>query len=288
MKKLWTWLGAAAGLLSGWAVFEHTALLCVSRYAAAMPGLPRIVQISDLHGRHFGKGQRRLIRKIAALKPEYIMITGDLVSRTCKSYAETEDLLRRLGALAPVIVAEGNHEADLPPVRYAEFRAAVRKSGARYLKNEIIGIGGIHVAGLALSSEYFRGGGTFGFSGAKDCTRKTMRLLLGACPERTLLLAHNPLCFPVYAEWGAALTLSGHVHGGAVRLPLLGGLLSPERKFLPKYDKGKFRIGQSEMIVSGGLGKLRLFNPPEICLITSVPRTDKILQKQTGHSADPA
>ena len=263
MKKLWTWLGAAAGLLSGWAVFENTALLCVSRYAAAMPGLPRIVQISDLHGRHFGKGQRRLIRKIAALKPEYIMITGDLVSRTCKSYAETEDLLRRLGALAPVIVAEGNHEADLPPVRYAEFRAAVRKSGARYLKNEIIEIGGIHVAGLALSSEYFRGGGTFGFSGAKDCTRKTMRLLLGACPERTLLLAHNPLCFPVYAEWGADYTFSGHVHGGIVRLFGVA-MLSPERKFFPKYAKGVYDFGGRKLLVSAGLGKMRLFCPPEI------------------------
>ena len=286
MKKRWTLPGTAAGLLAGWAVLENTALLRVKHYAAAMQGLPRIVQISDLHKRQFGAGQRRLIRKVAACQPEYILITGDLISRTVTDFTGTEQLLRRLGALAPVIVAEGNHEADLPPVLYAEFRAAVRRSGAEYLRNEIIQLGEIHLAGLALSSDYFRGGGLLGFRGEKICTKHILRLRLGKCPAHTLLLAHDPLHFPAYAEWGAELTLSGHVHGGAVRLPLLGGLLSPERTFFPKYDKGKFRQGDSEMIVSGGLGKLRLFNPPEICLITSVPRHDRILQKQTGHTAE--
>ena len=285
MKKILKWLVAAAGVLTGWAAAENTVLLCVRRYTAAVPGLPRIVQLSDLHRKRFGSGQRRLIRKVAACKPEYILITGDLVSRTAADFTETEQLLRRLCALAPVIVSEGNHETDLPPLRYAAFRAAVRRSGARYLKNEIIRLGEINVAGLALSRAYYRGGGTFGFRGEKDCTAKTVRTLLGVCPVRTLLLAHNPLFFPAYAEWGAELTLAGHVHGGAVRLPLLGGLFSPERTFFPAYDKGKFRIGDAEMIVSGGLGKLRLFNPPEISLITSQPQRDRILQKKTAHAA---
>lgn len=286
MKKIWTWLGAAAGLLTGWAVFENTAMLRIHRYTAEMQGLPRIVQISDLHKRHFGDGQKLLIRKAAACKPEYILITGDLISRTVTDFTETEKLLRSLCAIAPVIVSEGNHEADLMPQHYAELRAAVQRSGARYLKNECIRLGDIRIAGLALSSEYFRGGGRFGFSGEKECTTETMHRLLGDCPEHTLLLAHNPLCFPVYAEWGAKLTLSGHVHGGAVRLPLIGGLLSPERKFFPEYDKGRFRIGAAEMIVSGGLGKLRFLNPPEICLITSALQNDKISQKQTACTAD--
>ena len=84
-----------------------------------------------------------------------------------------------------------------------------------------------------------------------------------------MLLAHTPLFFEAYAAWGARLTLSGHIHGGIVRLPGVGGVLSPERKFLPRYDKGRFVRGDSEMIVSGGLGKLRFGNPPEICVIHS-------------------
>jgi predicted MPP superfamily phosphohydrolase len=63
------------------------------------------------------------------------------------------------------------------------------------------------------------------------------------------------------------LVLSGHVHGGCVRLPLIGGVLSPERKFFPKYSLGKYTEKNTTMIVTSGLGKFRLFNPPEIVVI---------------------
>ena len=72
-----------------------------------------------------------------------------------------------------------------------------------------------------------------------------MHDLLGECKEHTVLLAHNPLFFSAYAEWGAALTLSGHIHGGVVRLPGIGGLLSPARRFMPRYAKSmSFICGQ--------------------------------------------
>jgi predicted MPP superfamily phosphohydrolase len=87
-----------------------------------------------------------------------------------------------------------------------------------------------------------------------------------------VLLAHAPFFFPEYAKWGADLTLSGHVHGGLVRLPLVGGVLSPERKLFPKYDKGVYQISDKKgnvkyMHVSVGLNKWRVFNPPEIGII---------------------
>lgn len=275
MNRLITAITAAAGALLGWALIENTQMLRVSRYETAFRGLPRTVLVSDLHKRQFGRGQRDLIRQIAKLKPESIIITGDLVSRTVTDFAETEQLLRRLCAIAPVIFSEGNHEADLPPSLCREFRQAVARSGALYLHNSYARLGGVTVAGLALPPEYYRGGARLGYLPKRACTAETLHQLLGKCPPETLLLAHNPLYFAAYAEWGAALTLSGHVHGGAVRLPFIGGLLSPERTFLPRYDKGRFRIGAAEMIVSAGLGKLRLFNPPEICLITSAesPKT---------------
>lgn len=269
VNRLQKTITAAAGALLGWAVIENTQLLRVSRYETAFRGLPRIVLVSDLHKRQFGREQRELIRRIAKLKPEYIIIAGDLISRTVTDYTETEQLLRRLCAIAPVILSEGNHEADLPPSLYREFRQTVARSGALYLHNSYARVGGITIAGLALPPEYYRGGARFGYLPKCVCTAETLHQLLGNCPPETLLLAHNPLYFASYAAWGAALTLSGHVHGGAVRLPIVGGLLSPERTFLPRYDKGRFRIGAAEMIVSAGLGKLRLFNPPEVCLITS-------------------
>lgn len=262
---------AAAGVLICEAAVENTALLNVSQYTADIPDLPRLVQISDLHKRKFGRAQKRLIRRVAALKPEIIVITGDLVSRDVTDFTDTQRLLHRLTALAPVIVVPGNHEADLPPAIYERFRQAVRKNGAVLLENQTVSVRGIRFAGLFLPPVFFRGGGLLGFSGAADCTAETMRDLLGACKPHTVLLAHNPLFFPAYAEWGAELTLSGHIHGGIIRLPGIGGLLSPARRFMPRYDKGSYRSGDAQMIVSAGLGKLRLFNPPELCLITGKP-----------------
>lgn len=87
-----------------------------------------------------------------------------------------------------------------------------------------------------------------------------------------VLLAHNPLCFDSYAKWGADLTLCGHVHGGMIRLPFAGGLLSPEREFFPKYSAGIYEHSGKKMIVSRGLGSgtfgIRILNRPEIVVIT--------------------
>ena len=91
---------------------------------------------------------------------------------------------------------------------------------------------------------------------------------LGKCPNgEVLLIAHNPLFCEVYSEWGADFTFSGHVHGGVVRIPFTRiGLLSPERKFFPKYVYGLYKHGKMLLLVCGGIGKLRLFNPPEMVI----------------------
>ncbi|MBQ8921898.1 MAG: metallophosphoesterase [Oscillospiraceae bacterium] len=260
---------AGAAALGAWAAYENTAMLCVREYRVPIAGLPRLVQISDLHRRRFGEHQCRLLKAAAEQAPELIVITGDLISRTETDFTETARFLRNLCEIAPVLTVCGNHEVDLPPEAYAAYRRAVANSGAVPLDRKMRKIGGVTFAGLHLPPDYYRGGGMLGFTGKRTCTAETLRAQFGECPPGTVLLAHNPLWFPAYAEWGAALTLSGHVHGGAVRLPGIGGVLSPERTFFPRYDKGFFTIGDSAMIVSGGLGKLRLFNPPEICAISA-------------------
>lgn len=270
MKPLIPAIAAAA--LGTWALLENTALLTVSQYQIAVPGLPRLVQISDLHRRQFGRGQQRLIRTVAELKPELIVITGDLISRTVTDYRDTARLLKRLRALAPILMVYGNHELDLSPVHETEYRAMLARCGVRLLENESIRYGAVTFAGLTLTGAHYCGGGRFGSRPERPCTAEEITEALGAAAENTVLLAHNPLYFPAYAQWGARLTLAGHVHGGIVRLPLLGGILSPERRFFPRYDKGLFRENgaetDAEMVVCGGLGKLRLFNPPQVCLIT--------------------
>ena len=267
MNKLWKTAAAGSCAVLCAAAVENTAMLTVARYRVPIPGMPRTVQISDLHKRKFGKNQSRLLKKTTALCPELIVITGDLISRNERDFDQVEAFLCRLCEIAPVIAIPGNHEADLPPQRAIAFRDTMQRSGVCYAVNRTVTFHGIRFAGLSLSSEYYRGGGWLGYSGKRRCNVRTLEQNLGVCVPGTVLLAHNPACFPAYAKWGAKLTLSGHVHGGAVRLPFIGGLLAPERKFFPKYDKGLFRIGDAQMIVSGGLGKLRLFNPPQLVLI---------------------
>ena len=84
----------------------------------------------------------------------------------------------------------------------------------------------------------------------------------------TILLAHNPLDFDVHAEWGADLSLGGHVHGGLIRLPVINGILSPERRLMPKYKEGVYKKGNSYLVANRGLGRFRIHNPPEIVTVT--------------------
>ena len=86
-----------------------------------------------------------------------------------------------------------------------------------------------------------------------------------------LMIAHNPIYFPSYKQWGADLVLSGHIHGGIIRIPGIGGLLSPDCTFFPKYDGGMFSEDGATMIVSRGLGThtipIRIFNPGELVCV---------------------
>ena len=269
VRKLLAGLTLPAGLLCCRAYYESKKMLTAASYTVDIAHFPRTVQISDLHTRHFGKHQAQLIRLVAELRPELIVITGDLVSRHMTDFHETGKLLRRLHALAPVLYIPGNHELDLKPMQWEDLRKTAAHAGVRVLENETVEFRGIRFAGITLTRAHYRGAGFLHARGLLRCTEKELREALGACQPDTVLLAHDPLWFPAYAEWGAKLTLSGHVHGGVIRIPGIGGLLSPERRFFPKYDKGCYRIGNSEMIVSAGLGKLRLMNPPEVLVLTS-------------------
>ena len=87
-----------------------------------------------------------------------------------------------------------------------------------------------------------------------------------------ILLAHRPKMFPLYSEYGFDLVLSGHAHGGQVRLPFADGLIAPNQGFFPEYTSGEYKRGNCTMIVSRGLGNSiipqRLFNHPEIVVLT--------------------
>lgn len=270
----------AASLLS--LLFPENHLLSVSRFCIFSPKLPktfdktRIVQLSDLHSARFGKGNARLLRRIEAERPDFIFMTGDMVSRTDERHDAFFELAAALGGRFPCYFVAGNHELGMSPPRLGAFYNRLAACGVTVLNNRTVrlerGGASILLSGLCYPLPCY--------PEAKQVTHHSpftaeqMRRRLGGCggADYRILLAHTPLCFPIYADWGADLTFAGHVHGGMIRLPFVGALLSPDRRFFPKYSAGIYTHNGKRMAVSRGLGSglfgARLGNRPEIVTVT--------------------
>lgn len=236
----------------------------------------RIALLTDLHGCMHGHKNARLLRMLEKVSPDYICIAGDMTVKNGDFTDEMLDLLKKLAERYPVYYAPGNHEIRMP--EYDEYRMQLAQFGVQYLENKVIPIGcNVLVYGLDLPEYWYH----------KVWEKREMgvdeiRNCLGECKETcfSILLAHNPEYFPQYAEWGADLTLSGHVHGGIVRLPWLGGVIAPSLQLFPPYDAGLFEEKGRRMVLSRGLGlhhvKLRYFNRPELSVINlSCQEVDK-------------
>lgn len=246
------------------------------RQEFALPGLTkecRFVLISDLHNKVYGNRNDKVIDTIHRIDPDFIILAGDLVtSRVKEDMTPGIDLMNALGQKYKIYYGLGNHESKIQKDtehfgdQFDRLMKAVASPNMRVLQNESVDLPqyNIRVTGLDLDLEYF----------AHFRIRKMQEnYLRDTLPEydRTkcnILIAHNPDYFEDYARWGAQLVLSGHVHGGIMRLPFLGGVIAPSYKIFPKYDGGVFRSGASVMLLGRGLGShtlpFRFFNPAEL------------------------
>lgn len=235
----------------------------------------RIVQLSDLHKKRFGDGNSKLIQKVRELRPDIIIITGDMVSRTTTDLSDLKKLISGIKKTADIYYSLGNHEKDLKKISPSVYKNLIKflKKHVHLLDNTTETIkfrdNQINITGLTIYQDCYKKNGRY--KDLRKLSADDVSALAGnKKPGFNILLAHNPFFFESYSEYGSELILSGHVHGGIIRLPFIGGLLSPERKFFPEYSSGIFQSGNSAMIVSRGLGKFRLFNPSEIILIEIV------------------
>lgn len=227
----------------------------------------KIAHVSDLHNAVFGRKNEKLLSLIRAAKPDIIAITGDLIDSRHTDIDSALAFVEAAAEIAPVYYVTGNHESRLD---FDEIEPRLIAAGARVLRNEAedIGRGGerIRLAGIDDPS-FIRTGGT-----AEERTAAELEQLGDGGGTFTVLLAHRPELVEVYAEYGAGLVLSGHAHGGQVRLPLLGGLYAPGQGLLPEYDSGLYSLGETQMVVSRGLGNsvapLRVNNRPELVIVT--------------------
>lgn len=252
----------------------------ISHYSICSDLLPdtfdgfRIIHLSDLHNKVFDNNNARLIAMIEAEKPDIIIMTGDMISHSAPNTEQYLTLVKNLRKLCPVYYVNGNHElSDLDDEEFERVQNVLAEYGAVCLDNtstEIYrGDEYIRLCGLCYTAEYYRGVRQYK-RGWKAFMLTDMIDYIGIRQpdEFTMLLAHNPLDFEVHAEWGADVSFGGHIHGGFVRLPIVKGLVSPERKLFPKYKEGVYKIGDSSLVVSRGLGNIRINNPPEIVSVT--------------------
>ena len=272
-------IGMAAAFFTAAGIYIHDRQLDVHRITVRHERLPegfegaRVLHLSDLHSKTFGELNGNLISSCEACRPDIIFFTGDLISRSedRRFFDAKLFLIEKLTNICDVYFILGNHEQD-NPLNAQYICDRIERMGVKILRNqsEYICRNGdrIKITGLLPPVGSYHQGRSY--RNLTPVTKECLDELLGECDreEFNILLAHNPLYFEGYADWGADLVFSGHCHGGLVRIPLLGGVLSPERKFFPKYTKGTYFRDDSKMIVTSGLGKFRINNPSEIVVCT--------------------
>lgn len=240
----------------------------VTKYVVENKKVPKefdgynIVQVSDLHSKLFGENNKKLIQKIKSLNPDIVVVTGDLIDGENNNYNVALDFMKEISKLYRVYYIIGNHEQKALIKKYKdEYKDYFNKLHQIDFVNldnkkvEIVkGNSSINLYGLTVPYSCYKY--LFDNQETTSINSHFLEEKLGKVDKDkfNILLSHTPFYFDEYEKWGADLTLCGHVHGGIVRLPFVGGLLSPDRKFFPKYDLGEYIKNKSTMIVSKGLG----------------------------------
>jgi len=228
----------------------------------------KIIHLSDVHSKIFGKDNGKLIRMIEGENPDFIVITGDLIDRRHYNEEKSMVLIDGLKDIASIYFVTGNHEAWSG--KFSSLEGKLEDRGVKVLRDqkEIIKKGKAQINIVGLDDPAFN---TEGYKESyKDMSivEEKIDTLIEDTDGFTILLSHRPEFFPLYSQKGIDLSFTGHAHGGQVIIPLLGGIIAPNQGFLPEYYRGFYEIGDSVMVVSAGLGNSiipqRIFNRPEI------------------------
>lgn len=237
----------------------------------------RFVMISDLHNKVYGKNNEKVINAVKKANPDFVVIAGDQITSHAKESIEPGvNLVKELSRHYKIYYALGNHETKLKmyPERFGDMYNKLVKEvtnpNVKLLVDEscILPEYSICLTGLELERAYFAR-----FK-KKEMEKGHIEKHIGKVQPQycNVLIAHNPDYFEEYAAWGADFVLSGHVHGGIMRLPVLGGVIAPSYKLFPKYDGGIFHEGKSTMLLGRGMGAhtlpFRFFNPAELHVVT--------------------
>mgnify|MGYP000303383695 CR=1 FL=1 len=223
----------------------------------------RITQITDYHSNSL-IDKDKLMKKIQEFNPDMIVLTGDILDKYTSDIDSALDLVRRLCSInSNVFFVIGNHE--LQNTQGQKFISEMIQMGVKFLDNENtlleVNHNKINIIGLSF------------FADAKDYEKVKESVDWN---NYTLVLSHSPNKLVSLVSGEEDLVLSGHIHGGQVRLPLIGAIIGPGQGLFPKYDKGVFKLGNTFLYIDSGLGNsflpIRLFNRVQMSNITVKPK----------------
>ncbi|AOT71552.1 metallophosphoesterase [Geosporobacter ferrireducens] len=271
MKKKIKILVLLIAALAGFLYLQNN-WIGVSKWELTFDKLPenfdgfKVIHLSDLHSKFFGKNQQQLVTIIKKSEPDIIVITGDLVDRKHYDEQAALSLVHQAVKIAPVYFVMGNHEWWSG--RFVNLEKQLVEAGVHVLRNnwQTIERDGqkIFVCGIddpaAAGSQYDENGFI------EEKLQETLTKI--SKDSFRLLLSHRPEKMPLYTQYEVDLVLSGHAHGGQFRIPFVGGIVAPDQGFFPQYTSGVYRDRDTTMVVSRGLGNSiipqRIFNRPEV------------------------
>ena len=222
----------------------------------------KIVQISDLQNTRFGKGNKRLIKIIKNLKPDIIVVTGDIVDCHRTDVYCALNFAHDISSICPSYYVCGNHEGVLG--NYEKLCGDLKKAGLTVLNNESVYYDDYKKIRLTgLTDPYF---------GYIDDMNGFLKSQIAKDKNAfNIVLSHRPQFIDMYSNSQSDIVFSGHAHGGQIRLPFIGGLLAPDQGMFPKYTNGVHNLKNTKLVISRGLGNSvfpqRLFNRPEVVCV---------------------
>ena len=265
-------------VLLSWIVWDNKRIV-VTSFRVEDEQLPqefdgyRIVQISDLHNDEFGKDNEKLLALIKEIKPDIIAITGDLLDSRRTSVEKALNFATKASQIAPCYYVTGNHESRMDE-EYERLEVGMIEAGVNVLRNEKMALekDGSQITIVGIDDPRFVIA-TDKVGKMESVIGEILEGILQDVPkeEFVLLLSHRPELFELYCKQAVDVVLAGHVHGGQVRIPYIGGIIGPGQGILPDYDAGLYEADGIKMILSRGLGQsiipFRVNNPPELVVV---------------------
>ncbi len=272
-KKHW-WILPALAILVVLTLIALDERLILRTYTVTSPKLTAEVRLAVVTDFHSSDNADDVAAMTASCAPDAVLMVGDMFDDDTQNRPteRTLSLMRQLSALYPCYYVSGNHEAWTGEMD--ALYQQTEEAGVTVLRmsSGVLTVRGQRIALCGIPDPY-----EMVFSGAPDTEEQLRQALEDVdSADFTVLLAHRPELLAKYAQFPLDLVVSGHAHGGQVRIPgVLNGLYAPNQGWFPKLAGGAYTQDGTTLIVSRGLAVRtrlpRIFNRPEVVLVRCVP-----------------